>query len=112
MKTTKKIKESFISLSTLNDATTVIRIIDNKFRLEIIDTLNNLKEANVTQIYESLGMRQEVCSIHLKGLRDIGVVKFRRKHKMVFYSLDFENLNKLLEDVFTLGKHLKSEKNK
>lgn len=112
MKTTKSTKDSIITLSNLSDATTVMRIIDNRFRIAIIETIFRFKEANVTQIYESLGIRQEVCSIHLKALREIGVVKFRREHKMVFYSLDSEKLGNVLGDITTLGKHLIGSKNK
>jgi DNA-binding transcriptional ArsR family regulator len=98
-KTTKKTsakKVSEIDFSALPNATVVIRTVDNRFRKSIIALLESKKELNVTQIYTELEMQQEVASIHLRALKSVGVVKSRREHKLVYYSLNTDTLNSLL----------------
>ena len=95
-------------VAVLKNATRVIRTIDNKFRIRIINYLHANGEQNVTTIYEALGMQQEVCSIHLRALRLVGLVKNRREHKLVFYSIKTENISKLYELLGKISEHVVS----
>jgi DNA-binding transcriptional ArsR family regulator len=90
----------------LKNATRLMRTIDNRFRIGIINFLNEWGEQNVTKIYEVLGMSQEVCSIHLRSLRLAGLVKRRRVNKFVFYSNDLENIKKLQQIMGKLSEHI------
>lgn len=91
---------------TIKNATVVMRVIDNKFRQRILFAISELGEPSVSELYTHLGMRQEVCSIHLQSLRAVGLVKVRKEHKSVYYSVNTENLNLLFGRVKELAKQL------
>jgi len=101
-------KELFLpsDVAVLKNATRLIRTIDNRFRIGLLNFLNANGEQNVTKIYEVLGMSQEVCSIHLRALRLAGLVKRRRQQKFVFYSIDMENINKVYQIIGNLSEHI------
>ena len=110
----KKKKTPKIELQSLVDmeaniklATFAIRVIDNKYRKQIIHAIHELGEPSVTELYTHLGMRQEVCSIHLQSLRKLGLVNCRRDKKYVFYSLREENIVAFLEILGKLAEQLK-----
>jgi len=90
-------------VAEMKNATKLIRTFDNKFRIQILHKLHVLGEANVSQLYESLGMQQETCSSHLKALRNCKAVKHRREKKSVYYSLDYERLGSLMAKITDLS---------
>jgi DNA-binding transcriptional ArsR family regulator len=95
------------SIKTIKSATYVIRVVDNKFRQQIISALIELGECMVKEIYLHLGMQQEVCSVHLKTLRSIGVVNSRREQKWIYYSLNRENLKILIDNAAKVAEQTK-----
>lgn len=108
MKTKKTTPKKLLNedvLTQLKTATKVLRSIDNKFRLKILEAIHKLGEPNVTEIYTALDMQQEICSINLKKLRDIGLVTYRRENKLVYYKINHEKLSNLLGTTTALSKY-------
>ena len=64
----------------------VFKILSDPSRLKIIQALE-LEELCVCDIASLIGISQPSVSHHLKGLRQCGLVKFRKSGKMVLYSL-------------------------
>ena len=62
-------------------------------------------EMCVQDIACALGMTKSAISHQLSGLRDSGIVKSRREGKNVFYSIDDEHVNAVLEIAMTHVKH-------
>jgi len=55
-------------------------------RLKIISALEN-SELNVSSIAERAGLSESATSHHLRGLRQMGLVRARKMGRQVFYSL-------------------------
>lgn len=71
-----------------------LRIIADENRLQILCLLKQ-GERCVCNIYEPLGLPQNLASHHLKALRDAGFVNARRQGKWVYYSLNVEKIELL-----------------
>lgn len=65
-------------------------------RLRIISTLVN-HELNVSAIAEAVGLTESATSHHLRGLRQMGLVRARKKGRQVFYSLLDEHVKELYQ---------------
>ena len=56
-----------------------------------------LQERPVGEIVAALGLEQPSGSKHLRGLRDVGLVRVRREGRNMLYSLDAEAIRPLYE---------------
>lgn len=66
-------------------------------RVQIVWALSH-GELCVTDIAELLGVTPSAISHHLRTLRNLRLVKIRRDHRTLFYSLDDEHIEHLLEE--------------
>lgn len=58
------------------------------------------EELCVCDVARIIGASVATASHHLRLLRDMGLVKYRRQGKLVFYSLDDEHVVRLIQDAF------------
>jgi DNA-binding transcriptional ArsR family regulator len=65
-------------------------------RVQIVWALSH-GELCVTDIAELLKMSASAVSHHLRTLRNLQLVKVRRDHRTLFYSLDDKHINHLLD---------------
>jgi DNA-binding transcriptional ArsR family regulator len=65
-------------------------------RLRIISALVN-DELNVSTIAEAAGLTESATSHHLRGLRQMGLVRARKEGRQVFYSLLDEHVKELYQ---------------
>jgi DNA-binding transcriptional ArsR family regulator len=79
----------------LNEVVDFLRTISEKNRLKILCILQK-KELCVCEIWEDLGLSQNLASHHLKVLKDFGLVESRKEGTKVIYSLNSENTSKHL----------------
>lgn len=100
--TIKKLRNSLESEDSIYRLSSMFQALSDPTRLNIIYTLSK-SPLCVHDIANVLEMSQSSISHHLRVLRDNGLVKFRRKGKMVIYSVDDEHVltlfNKGLEHV-------------
>lgn len=66
-------------------------------RVQIIWALSH-GELCVTDIAELLSVSPSAISHHLRTLRNLHLVKIRRDHRTIFYALDDEHIEHLLEE--------------
>ena len=66
----------------------------NPTRLRILERLAKAGEANVNDLAEYLHMSQPRISWHLRTLRLGGVIRTRREGRLVYCSLDLENIQR------------------
>lgn len=64
-------------------------------RLKIMLTICE-RELCVCELAEVLEMSMPAVSHHLRRLKDLGLVKYRREGKLVYYALDDEHVQQLL----------------
>ena len=74
----------------------LFRVLSDPARVRIIFTLLH-KEVCVHEIADALHMNQSAVSHHLRILRNMRLVRFRKEGRHVFYSLDDEHVKKLLQ---------------
>ncbi len=87
----------------LQDLVGFFSIFSDLTRLKMVSALA-ITEMCVTDISAILKINQTTVSHQLRLLRDMGVVKYRRQGKIVFYSLKNELVNEvLLKGVEFLG---------
>jgi len=69
----------------------------NPTRLRILERLAELGEVNVNDLATYLRMSQPRISWHLRMLRLGGVIRTRREGRLVYCSLDVENIRRFRE---------------
>ncbi len=94
---------------TMNDnsqATNVLKAIGNQRRLQIVHLLIDGKEKSVSEIESFVpDLSQSALSQHLGRLRQAGIVKTRRSSQTIFYSIEDQNVIRILR----LLKHIYAE---
>lgn len=88
----------------ISKAAKVIRAVNHKLRTRIIDQLREKGAMTVTDLFCILRMEQSVMSQHLAILRRTGVVTTNRQGKLVYYTLDEERYDMILNVCYQLVK--------
>lgn len=85
----------FIEDQHLERVAETLRVVSHPARLRIIELLEE-GELSVTQIQETLGITQSQTSQHLNNMRIRGVLKSRKDGTTVYYSIDNEDVVKVI----------------
>jgi ArsR family transcriptional regulator len=72
-------------------------------RLRIIDKLRDGEEC-VCNLTGPLGMRQSLLSFHLRTLKDAGLISDRKEGRWVYYSLNLDVLDRMIEALEAIKK--------
>ncbi|WP_306419564.1 ArsR/SmtB family transcription factor [Anaerosalibacter massiliensis] len=83
----EKIKNSMIEEQKIKLLSEIFKALSDPTRLKIIYVLSK-SPLCVCDIAQLLDMTQSAISHHLRMLRNLNLVKFRKEGKMVIYSLD------------------------
>ena len=78
---------SSIADGRLETTARMLRCLGHPVRLRILDLLERVYEATVTEIHETLGLEQATCSQHLSLMRDKGILARRKDGVNVLYRL-------------------------
>lgn len=82
---------------TYSKVTDILRVIGNSRRLKILWELSDGKERSVSQIETLIpGLSQSALSQHLCRLRRAQIVKTRRSSQTIFYSIQDEDVIRIL----------------
>ena len=79
----------------LREAADLMRSLSNPNRLKIASALAE-REQSVSELEDTLGIKQPILSQQLAGLREAGIVQARRSSKSVFYSVADANAGHLI----------------
>ena len=82
--------------SDLKSTVNFLRIISEENRIKILCLLKK-KEMCVCNIWQYLGMSQNLTSHHLKILKEFGVISSRKEGLKVFYKLNEKVVKKYLK---------------
>lgn len=85
-------------------AAKVIRAVNHRFRTRIIDELRLSGSMTVTDLRIKLRIEQSVMSQHLAILRLTGIVTTDRHGKLIYYTLDQERYDKIIDICYELVK--------
>ncbi|MDX5475207.1 MAG: metalloregulator ArsR/SmtB family transcription factor [Bacillaceae bacterium] len=79
------------------DVSKVFRALSDPTRLKISYALYKGEELCVCDVAEIVGATNATASHHLRLLRDLGLAKYRKEGKLVYYSLDDDHVKQLIE---------------
>lgn len=84
----------------------LFRLLGDPTRLRIVLALMGT-EMCVAHLAEELGMTQSAVSHQLKNLKNSSLVKHERRGKQVFYGLDDQHIQKILEQAVEHAEHIR-----
>lgn len=99
-----EIKKSLDEEVGIDPLSRIFKVLGDPSRLRIIYTLSQ-SPLCVCDIATVLDMTQSSISHHLRILRDLNLVKFRRDGKLVIYSLDDDHVLKLFKEGLEHTRH-------
>ena len=91
-----------IDFLSVKKAAMILRAINHKLRQQIIKLINDQQKITVTEIYIKLRLEQSVASQHLAILRRAGIVKTERDGKFIYYTLNYEKIQQIMDSVESL----------
>lgn len=77
----------------------ILRAVNHVLRMEILAYIDQNEGINVNKIYSALNLEQSITSQHLRILRLAGLVNTERNGKYIYYSVNYENVNKAVKAV-------------
>ena len=97
-------------IKDLNQTSTILKLLGDKTRLTMVALMNSTIECCVCEFVEIFNKSQPSISQHLRKMRDVGLVKEKRKGQWVFYSLNTEHEAYPL--VLSILEHVPDQKDK
>lgn len=91
-----KVKNEITNDSILFNMALTFKVLSDPTRLKIINALM-LSEMCVCDISALLNMSRPAISHHLKALRQMRLIKYRRDGKIAYYSIDDETIKVIFD---------------
>ncbi|CAG9608436.1 ArsR/SmtB family transcription factor [Pseudoneobacillus rhizosphaerae] len=88
------------------DVAKLFKALSDETRMKIAYALSLEKELCVCDVANIVGATTATASHHLRHLHHLGLAKFRKEGKLVYYSLDDEHVRQLIDLAFTHHEHL------
>lgn len=90
----KLVQKAMLSDGVVSDLAEVFKILSDPTRIKIIFALSKA-ELCVCDLSALLGMHDSAVSYHLRLLRALRLVQYRKAGRMAYYALDDEHIEKL-----------------
>lgn len=109
-----KVQRAKSSLEDTNfiDTSQMFKALADPTRLKIAYALLKESELCVCDVANIIDASVATASHHLRLLRNMGLAKYRKEGKMVFYSLDDDHVEELIRLAFDHSKELEENGNK
>jgi ArsR family transcriptional regulator, lead/cadmium/zinc/bismuth-responsive transcriptional repressor len=95
----KRVKESLAQKNTMS-VSQIFKALSDDTRIKIAYALSEEDELCVCDVANIVGSTTATASHHLRLLRNLGLAKYRKEGKLVFYSLDDEHVRQLIQIAF------------
>ncbi len=92
----ERAENQMIDEGVVLDSATVFKALSDPTRIKILHALS-ITELCVCDLAKMMGMSVSAISHHLRLLRALRIVKFRKEGKVVFYSLDDVHISALIK---------------
>jgi len=86
----------------------IFKALSDDTRIKIAFSLSLEEELCVCDVANIVGCTTATASHHLRLLRNMGLAKYRKEGKLVFYSLDDEHVKQLIHIAFAHHKEVES----
>ncbi|WP_394235861.1 ArsR/SmtB family transcription factor [Niallia oryzisoli] len=101
-----RVKRSISQRDTLS-AAQIFKALSDDTRIKIAYALCEEAELCVCDVANIVGSTTATASHHLRLLRNLGLAKYRKEGKLVFYSLDDDHVKQLIQIAFAHQKELR-----
>ncbi|MDR7237773.1 ArsR/SmtB family transcription factor [Neobacillus drentensis] len=101
----KRVKESVSAQNTMA-VSQIFKALSDDTRIKIAYSLSEEDELCVCDVANIVGCTTATASHHLRLLRNLGLAKYRKEGKLVFYSLDDDHVRQLIQIAFTHQKEV------
>ena len=78
----------------------IFKALSDDTRIKIAYALSEEEELCVCDVANIVGATTATTSHHLRLLKNLGIAKYRKEGKLVYYSLDDEHVKQLIEVAF------------
>ena len=92
----KTVTKKTMPLDYVTRMSEAIKVIGHAQRIQILEHLDLVGEATVTQIVEAVSGSQGAISQHLGKLRTAGLITCRRDNKHVYYRIQSDSVRTIL----------------
>lgn len=101
----EKVQKSLATQNTLAVAQ-IFKALADDTRVKIAYSLSEGNELCVCDVASIVGCTTATASHHLRLLRNLGLAKYRKEGKLVYYSLDDDHVKQLIQIAFTHQKEV------
>jgi ArsR family transcriptional regulator, lead/cadmium/zinc/bismuth-responsive transcriptional repressor len=84
----------------IHDVSTLFKALSDETRMKIAYTLTIEEELCVCDVASIVGATTATASHHLRHLKNLGLAKYRKEGKLVYYSLDDDHIKQLIQIAF------------
>ncbi|MEH7247678.1 metalloregulator ArsR/SmtB family transcription factor [Neobacillus niacini] len=92
--------QPLIEKSNIVDVTKLFKALSDETRLKIAYALTLEEELCVCDVAMIVGATTATASHHLRHLKSMGLAKYRKEGKLVYYSLDDDHVKQLIHIAF------------
>ncbi|ULT56411.1 metalloregulator ArsR/SmtB family transcription factor [Neobacillus drentensis] len=92
---TTRVKQQ-ITNGNIVDVTKLFKALSDETRLKVAYALTLEEELCVCDVAHIVGATTATASHHLRHLKGLGLAKYRKEGKLVYYSLDDEHVKQLI----------------
>ena len=92
----EQIQQSIGNSETIENIADIFQALSDPTRLKIVIALNEM-ELCVGDVSAIVGMTKSAVSHHLRFLRNLKLVKYRRQGKMTIYGLDDDHIKTIIQ---------------
>lgn len=103
----KRVKESVSQQNTMA-VSQIFKALSDDTRIKIAYALSEENELCVCDVANIVGSTTATASHHLRLLRNLGLAKYRKEGKLVFYSLDDDHVRQLIQIAFEHQKEVEN----
>ncbi|WP_312475670.1 metalloregulator ArsR/SmtB family transcription factor [Neobacillus sp.] len=97
---TTRVQQHLENGSTILEVTKLFKALSDETRMKIAYALTLEEELCVCDVANIVGATTATASHHLRHLKSLGLAKYRKEGKLVYYSLDDEHVNHLIQIAF------------
>ncbi len=91
-----RVQEQLMKVNVV-DVIKIFKALSDETRLKIAYALTLEEELCVCDVANIVGATTATASHHLRHLKGLGLAKYRKEGKMVYYSLDDEHVKQLID---------------
>jgi ArsR family transcriptional regulator, lead/cadmium/zinc/bismuth-responsive transcriptional repressor len=92
--------QKLLDKGKIHDVSTLFKALSDETRMKIAYALTVEEELCVCDVANIVGATTATASHHLRHLKKLGLAKYRKEGKLVYYSLDDDHVKQLIQIAF------------